>query len=243
MRNDGDCLHRAGATALALVVFLAFLGCQTNTGTVVDKKATQGALAGVLAGAAAGAAIDDKHGRGALIGAAVGGVAGGLIGNYLDRQAQELDVIPDASVERREQQLVVLFPSDVLFDVGSHALAPGSYDRLRQLANTLKSYPDTNIVVKGHTDSSGSDSYNLRLSEERADRVRSYLVAEGVAAHRVTAVGFGEAMPVASNATPTGRQQNRRVEIEVRPNDQLRQQAREEGYYDASRGQDDQGGY
>lgn len=229
-------LVRTGAAVLALAVLFAFSACQTNTGTVIDKKATQGAIAGVLVGAAAGAAIDDKHGRGALIGAAVGGLAGGLIGNYLDKQAQEMDAIPDANVERREETLVVMFPSDVLFDVDSHALAAGSYSRLRHVADTLKRYPDTNVIVKGHTDSSGSESYNLRLSEERAETVRRYLIAEGVASYRLSAVGFGEAMPIATNATPEGRQQNRRVELEVRPNDELRDQAREQERYDSQGG-------
>lgn len=199
------------------------LGCQTNTGTVLDNKTAQGAILGTLAGAAAGAAIDKKSGRGALIGAAVGGVAGGLIGNYMQKQAQEIDAIPDAEVQRRDEGLIVLFPGDLLFDTGSSALSAGAYQRLRSLADTLKRYPDTDIVVKGHTDSTGDESYNLRLSEERADNVRRYLVGEGVSAQRITAVGYGEAFPMASNATPAGRQQNRRVEIEIRPNDELRE--------------------
>jgi outer membrane protein OmpA-like peptidoglycan-associated protein len=214
--------RRLGAGAL-LVTFTAAFGCQTNTGTILDKKTTQGAILGTLAGAAAGAAIDKKAGRGALIGAAVGGVAGGLIGNYLDKQAQEIDAIPDANVQRREESLVVLFPGDVLFEVGSSALSPGAYQRLSSLAESLVRYPDTNVVVKGHTDGTGDESYNLRLSEDRAESVRKYLVAEGVAASRVTAVGYGEAFPVASNATPEGRQQNRRVEIEIKPSDELRE--------------------
>jgi outer membrane protein OmpA-like peptidoglycan-associated protein len=209
----------------ALVALLATLGCQTNTGTVLDKKTTQGAILGTLAGAAAGAAIDDKSGRGALIGAAVGGVTGGLIGNYLDKQAQEIDAIPDADVQRSGDSLLVLFPGDVVFETGSAALSPGAYDRLRNLAETLRRYPETNVVVKGHTDSTGSESFNLKLSEERAEHVRKFLIAEGVAAYRLTAIGFGEAMPLASNATAAGRQQNRRVEIEIRPNEELREQA------------------
>jgi outer membrane protein OmpA-like peptidoglycan-associated protein len=211
--------------AAGLACALVALGCQTNTGTVLDKKTTQGAILGTLAGAAAGAAVDDhKRGRGALIGAAVGGIAGGLIGNYLDKQAQEIDAIPDADVQRRDDSLIVMLPGDVLFDTNSSALAPGAYERLRSLAATLKRYPDTNIVVKGHTDSTGAESYNLKLSEERADNVRKYLVAEGVNPSRVTAIGFGEAYPLVSDATAAGRQQNRRVEIEIKPNDELREQ-------------------
>jgi len=214
-----------GGVAAGLACALVALGCQTNTGTVLDKKTTQGAILGTLAGAAAGAAVDDhKRGRGALIGAAVGGIAGGLIGNYLDKQAKEIDAIPDADVQRRDDSLIVVLPGDVLFDTNSSALAPGAYERLRSLAATLKRYPDTNVVVKGHTDSTGAESYNLKLSEERAESVRKYLVAEGVSPSRVTAIGFGEAYPLVSDATASGRQQNRRVEIEIKPNDELREQ-------------------
>jgi outer membrane protein OmpA-like peptidoglycan-associated protein len=215
---------RPGVAGLVACALVAALGCQTNTGTVLDKKTTQGAILGTLAGAAAGAAVDsNKRGRGALIGAAVGGIAGGLIGNYLDKQAKELDAIPDADVQRREDSLLVMLPGDVLFDTNSSALAPGAYERLRSVAGSLQRYPDTNVVVKGHTDSSGTESYNLKLSEERAESVRKYLVAEGVSASRVTAIGFGEAYPLVSNDTPSGRQQNRRVELEIKPNDELRE--------------------
>lgn len=215
---------RPGVAGLLACAFAAS-GCQTNTGTIIDKKTTQGAILGTLAGAAAGAAVDShKRGRGALIGAAVGGIAGGLIGNYLDKQAKEIDAIPDADVQRRDDSLIVMLPGDVLFDTNSSALAPGAYERLRSLAATLNRYPDTNIVVKGHTDSTGAESYNLKLSEERAENVRKYLVAEGVSPSRVTAIGFGEAYPLVSDATSSGRQQNRRVEIEIKPNDELREQ-------------------
>jgi len=223
---------RPGVAALVMGALVASSGCQTNTGTVLDKKTTQGAILGTLAGAAAGAAIDDhKRGRGALIGAAVGGIAGGLVGNYLDKQAREIDAIPDADVQRRDDSLVVMLPGDVLFDTNSSALAPGAYERLRSLADTLKRYPDTNVVVKGHTDGAGTESYNLKLSEERADSVRRFLVAEGVNPSRVSAIGFGEAYPLVSNDTPSGRQQNRRVEIEIKPNDELREQDAAGGEY------------
>lgn len=210
-----------------LAASLSASACQTTTGTALDKKSTQGAIAGALLGAAAGAAIDDhKRGRGALIGAAVGGLAGGLIGRSLDQQAQEIDAIPDAQVERRDDRLFVAFPNDVMFDVGSYALYPGAYSRLDRLVDTLLRYPDTEVVVKGHTDSTGNRDSNLRLSEDRADAVRRYMIARGVPASRVTAIGFGDAMPMASNQTAAGRQQNRRVEIEIRPSQELRERER-----------------
>lgn len=214
---------RLVSIALALAVVLA--GCQTGTGTVTDKKATKGAVLGALAGAAAGAAIGGHEHRagGALIGAATGALAGGLIGAYLDKQAQELDAIPGAEVQRRDDSLLVNFQSTLLFDTGSDALNPGAYDRLRSLARTLNNYPKSDVIVKGHTDSTGEEAYNQKLSEGRADRVRAFLVSEGVAAPRVTAIGFGEGLPIATNSTPEGRQQNRRVEIEIRPYDEVMQ--------------------
>lgn len=213
---------RAQLLPAALVLML---GCQTNTGTVMDKKASQGALLGALAGAAAGAAIGGHEHRagGVLIGAATGAVAGGLIGRYLDKQAQELDAIPGADVQRRDDSLLVNFESTLLFDSGSSTLNPGAYDRLRSLARTLNNYPKSDVIIKGHTDSEGSDQFNQKLSEERADRVRTFLASEGVAPARISAIGFGETMPIATNATPEGRQQNRRVEIEIRPYDEVLQ--------------------
>jgi outer membrane protein OmpA-like peptidoglycan-associated protein len=211
--------------ALALAALVVVAGCQSNTGTVMDKKATKGAILGTLAGAAAGAAIGghDHRAGGAIIGAATGAIAGGLVGAYLDKQAQELDAIPGAEVQRRDDSLLVNFQSTLLFDTDSSTLNPGAYDRMRSLATTLNNYPKSDVIVKGHTDSVGADSYNQTLSEQRADRVRNFLIAEGVASPRVTAIGFGESMPVSTNATPEGRQQNRRVEIEIRPYDEVLQ--------------------
>jgi outer membrane protein OmpA-like peptidoglycan-associated protein len=191
-------------------------GCATNP---LDTKTKQGAVIGAIGGALAGAAIGGKDHRagGALIGAATGAVAGGLLGRYLDNQARELDAIPGADVQRRDDSLLVNFSSQLLFDRGASQLQPGAYDRLRTLANTLNNYPQSTVIIKGHTDSTGEDAFNQRLSEDRADRVRTYLISEGVSSPRISAIGFGETMPVASNSTEAGRQQNRRVEVEIRP--------------------------
>jgi len=221
----------ARAVVLAVLILFAASACQTNTGTTLDNKRTQGAIIGGLAGAAAGRAIGghENAAAGILIGGAAGALAGGLIGHYLQKQAQEFDAIPDANVERREESLIVTLPGDVLFESGSAALSPGAYERLRTTADILNRYPDTVVIIKGHTDSAGSSDSNLELSERRADSVRNYLVGQGVASHRISAVGMGEAFPVASNDTPVGRQMNRRVELEVRPNDSLRERAVEDG--------------
>ena len=215
-------LQRLGA-AVALLGLSTTFGCAE--GGLLDTKTKQGAVVGTLAGAAAGAAIGGKKHRagGALIGAAAGAVAGGLVGNYLDKQAKEIDAIPGADVERRNDALIVNFAGGILFDTDSASLSPGGYDRLRTLAQTVSQYPKERLIIKGHTDSQGNDRYNQTLSEERADTVRSYLVSEGVSSARVTAIGFGSKMPVATNATAEGRQQNRRVEIEIRPDEEVMQ--------------------
>jgi len=209
--------------ALALLCFSSTLGCAE--GQLLDTKTKQGAVVGTLAGAAAGAAIGGKKHRagGALIGAATGAIAGGLVGNYLDKQAKELDAIPGADVERRNDSLMVNFAGGILFDTNSSSLSPGGYDRLRTLAQTVAGYPKQRLIIKGHTDSQGDDRYNQTLSEERANNVRTYLVSEGVAPTRITAIGFGSKMPVSNNTTAEGRQQNRRVEIEIRPDEEVMQ--------------------
>ena len=208
--------------SVALAAFTVALGC-ANEGGLLDTKTKQGAVIGTLAGAAAGAAIGGKKHRagGALIGAAGGALAGGLIGNYLDKQAEQLDAIPGAEVERKNDALIVNFEGGILFDTNSSTLAPGGQDRLRSVARTVAQYPKERMIVKGHTDSTGSAQYNQRLSDERAANVRNFLVAEGVPTARITAIGFGASTPVATNATPEGRQQNRRVEIEIRPDEEV----------------------
>jgi outer membrane protein OmpA-like peptidoglycan-associated protein len=218
-------IHRALAAPVTVALLASLGACATNTGTVLDDKRAQGAILGTLAGAAAGAAIDDnKRGRGALIGAAVGGLAGAGIGHYLEKQKQEIDQIPDASVQQQGDALLVAFPGDVLFDTGSSSLAPGAFSRIDQLAATLNRYPDTDVIIKGYTDGAGSETSNQTLSEQRADAARRYLIGKGVSPARMTSVGFGESMPLATNSTPEGRQQNRRVEFELRPNQQMREQ-------------------
>jgi len=204
-------------TAAVAALGLMLGGCAS--GSLLDTKTKQGAVIGALGGALAGAAIGGKDHRagGALIGAATGAIAGGLIGKYLDEQARALDAIPGANVQRRDDSLLVNFQSQLLFNSGSSTLEPGSFDRLRSLATTLNNDPQSSIIIKGLTDAEGADDYNQRLSEERADRVRNFLIAEGVAPQRITAIGFGESMPVATNSTQAGKQQNRRVEVEIRP--------------------------
>jgi outer membrane protein OmpA-like peptidoglycan-associated protein len=213
---------RNSSVIIVSLAVVAVVGCQTQ-GTILEKKTTQGAILGTLAGAAAGAAIGghDHRAGGALIGAAAGGLAGGMIGRYLDNQAQELDAIPGAEVQRRDDSILVNFQSSLLFDSGSSTLQPGAYDRLRSLARTLNNYPKSDVIIKGHTDSVGTEAFNQTLSEKRADQVRTFLISENVSPPRITAIGYGEGMPVATNTNEAGRSQNRRVEIEIRPHEEV----------------------
>ena len=213
---------RIAGVSLGLLATLSLTSCQTAQGALQDRT-TRDAVIGTIVGAAAGAAIDsNKRGRGALIGAVVGGLAGGAIGNYLDKQAAEIqDAIPDASLEGRGDTLIVGLPGDLLFNSGSSSVSPGAISKLNSLGDTLVRYPESRIVVKGHTDSVGDESLNLRLSEDRARNVKNLLIAQGVAEYRITSIGLGEQLPVAPNSTEVGRSQNRRVEIEIKANEGL----------------------
>jgi len=212
------------STAVIASLTAFSLGC-AQTGETLDTKTKKGAVLGTLIGAAAGAAVGGHEHRagGALIGAATGAIAGGLIGNYMDKQAQELDAIPGADVTRTDDSLRVNFQGQFLFASGKSTLESGAYDRLDQLATTLNNYPRSRVKISGHTDDRGDDQSNQRLSEERADAVREYLVHQGVNAARVSAIGMGESRPLASNDTEAGRLQNRRVEIEIVPDAEVMQ--------------------
>jgi len=200
---------------LVLVVFLAS-GCET-----MQRRTTQGGIFGALIGAGAGALIDsDDPGRGAGIGAAVGAAAGAGVGYYLDRQKQKLEQVPGTNVRIEEkdgkQQLVVTMKSALMFETDSFSITHGQ-ESLDGIAETLNEFPESRVIVKGYTDSRGTEEYNLQLSQRRAEAVNNYLVAKQVAPARITSVGLGESFPVASNDTESGRQQNRRVEIEIIP--------------------------
>ena len=209
--------------SVLMLNFLLVLGaCNWN-------KAQRGGAIGAAAGGAAGAAIGSRSDNtiaGAIIGAAVGGTAGALIGNYMDKQAEELRRDLDgATVERVGEGIKITFDSGILFDVDKYNLAEASKENLNQLSETLKKYDDTNILIEGHTDSTGSDSYNKELSEKRADEVSGYLKQQGVAGSRITTEGYGENQPVADNSTVEGRQQNRRVDVAIFANKKLKKAA------------------
>ena len=141
-------------------------------------------------------------------------------GGYLDGQARELDLIPGADVQRRRDALIVSLPGDALFQGSSTALSADGAERIRTMAHTLAHYPRQQIIVKGHTDDAAAERSSQSASEDRADAVRNLLVAEGVTPSRITAIGLGASMPLACNTTEEGRQQNRRLEIELRPDEE-----------------------
>jgi len=200
---------------VTMVCIVSLVSCAENR-----KKTKIGAGIGAAAGAGIGYAIGKQSGHGgegAAIGAAVGAAAGAGVGYYLDKQAEELRQIEALEVQRERDRLIATLPSGLLFDFDSFSLRPEGVQSLREVAGVLTSYRETTIVVKGYTDSTGKETYNQELSERRANAVRNFLIGEGVDAARITAVGFGEQFPVASNDTEEGRQQNRRVEMEIIP--------------------------
>lgn len=208
----------AGGLVLVLAVSL-FAGCATTPGeererTTRRDKTAKGAGIGAAAGAVLGAVIGEGEADEILAGAAIGAGIGAGVGVYMDRQEEKLAQIPGTRVERVEDNmLLVHFDSDVLFDVDSSMLTPRSRQTLENTSDVLTEFEKTAIVIQGHTDSTGSEQYNQRLSERRADAVKNYLTSLGVDPDRMAAIGYGESEPVATNDTAAGRELNRRVSI------------------------------
>ncbi len=195
------------------------------------NRTARGAAIGAGAGGAAGGLIGYATGNtvaGVLIGAAVGGAAGALIGNYMDKQAAEIERdIEGAKVERVGEGIKITFSSGILFDVNRADLKDFSRAELAELAKILNKYDDTNILLAGHTDSTGSDEYNMGLSRRRAQSVSDYLSIQSVHSERFTVYGYGKSDPIAGNDTVNGRAQNRRVEVAIWANEKLKKAAQE----------------
>ena len=208
--------------ALVISAGLILTGCNAS-------KSTKGAGIGAVAGGALGALVGsqlDNTAAGAIIGATVGGTAGAIIGKKMDQQAEELEADLDgADIERVGEGIKVTFDSGLLFDVGSSTLSAAAKNDLANMAETLKKYEDTDILIEGHTDSSGSEDFNQKLSEERAASVSTYLQSLGVAAPRVQTKGYGELSPVADNETTEGQKKNRRVEVAIMANEEMKKAA------------------
>ena len=166
---------------------------------------------------------------GAILGAAVGGAAGAYIGHYMDKQVEEMQRdIAGAKVERVGEGIKITFDSGLLFDVNKATLKSASRDNLANLSKILSKYEDTDILLEGHTDATGSDEYNLDLSKKRAQSVSNHLASLAVSPTRFTIMGYGESQPVVSNDTSQGRQANRRVEVAIFANDKLKKVAKDQ---------------
>lgn len=204
-------------------LLLAFAGCTTDpyTGQPQISKTAIGALIGSAAGAGIGAAADGRNrARGALIGAGAGALAGGAVGGYMDYQEKKLRERlqgTGVSVTRVGNEIVLNMPGNITFDVDRVEIRPGFYDVLNSVVLVVQEYNKTIIEVTGYTDNTGSDAHNLDLSNRRAQSVAAYFKAQQVNPTRLLAQGFGEQYPIASNDTPEGRQQNRRVQLRLVP--------------------------
>ncbi|MBQ4914997.1 OmpA family protein [Maribacter sp. MMG018] len=212
--------------ALALV-----MSCSTiKNANKTQKGAAIGATGGAVIGGIIGNNVGDGNNTalGAILGAVVGGAAGGYIGNRMDRQAEKIEEeIPGAEVQRVGEGINVTFNEDagVYFDTNKSDVKGTSAATLNKLADIFKEYPNSNILVEGHTDSAGSDEYNMTLSKQRAQSVTDYLIAQGISPTRFTTKWYGETQPVGDNSTAEGKAQNRRVELAIVASEELKEEA------------------
>jgi outer membrane protein OmpA-like peptidoglycan-associated protein len=221
------------AIATILVIGSMFTSCEAVKNT---NKTQRGAAIGAAGGAVLGGILGNNLGKGgkgalgAVLGGVVGGVAGGVIGNKMDKQAKEIDAaLPGAEVVRVGEGIkLVLNENAVRFNTNKSSLTAEAKANLDKLVPVFKEYPDTDITIYGYTDITGTASYNLKLSGERAASVRDYLANRGVASKRFQVTGLGIADPIASNETEQGRSQNRRVEFAITANDKMIQEAKTE---------------
>ncbi|RCS25990.1 OmpA family protein [Polaribacter sp. WD7] len=227
-------INKISIVALALLVTVSFSSCEATKNANNKQK---GAVIGAGAGALLGAIIGNNVGNGknskigAVIGGVVGGGAGVLIGKKMDDQAKKIETeVPGAEVERVDDGIVVTFDenSGVYFDTNKSDINAKSKANLDKLAKVFLEFPDTKIVVVGHTDSSGRDDYNLILSEKRAKSVTAYLINDGVAESRFETLWYGETKPKYDNTTAEGRAKNRRVNLAIVPNEKMVKEAKVE---------------
>jgi outer membrane protein OmpA-like peptidoglycan-associated protein len=209
-------------TLSAALLFTTSMGCAWSNKA---KGGTIGAGAGAVAGGVIGK-VAGNTALGAIIGAAVGGTAGVIIGNHMDKQAEEMRRdLQNAKIERIGEGIKITFDSGILFETNSSNLQPVARGNIESLVKILNKYPDSNILIEGDTDNTGTDEYNQKLSERRAQAVADYQASLGIRSARISRVGLGETNPVASNDTDYGRQQNRRVEVAIFANDKLKKAA------------------
>jgi outer membrane protein OmpA-like peptidoglycan-associated protein len=215
-------MRRAVPVMLLAALAVGSWNCATKTQTGALIGAGGGAVVGAVIGKAAG-----NTAAGAIVGAAVGGAAGAVIGNYMDRQAAEMEKdLEGATIERVGEGIKITFGNGLLFDVDRADLRPEAQAELVKLTRILQKYDDTNVLVEGHTDATGTEEHNMDLSLRRSSSVATFLANQGVERGRLSAVGYGELQPTATNATAEGRQQNRRVEVAIWANDDLKAAAK-----------------
>ena len=202
-----------------------------SVGCASWSKTAKGAAIGAAGGAVVGGVIGKIAGNtllGALAGAAIGGAAGAFIGRHMDKQAEEMRRdLQGAKVERIGEGIKITFDSGLLFDINKYDLRTASQENLTKLAAILNKYPDTNILVEGHTDSTGTREINMPLSENRAKAVANYLATQNVQSARFTVHGYGPDQPLGDNSSVEGRQTNRRVDLAIMANDKLKKIAQE----------------
>ena len=229
MRNKG--ISHLGIKAALCLAILS--GSILNTGCHTRNKAQQGAAIGAGTGGIVGAFIGKSAGNtalGAIIGGAVGGTAGAFIGRNMDKQAAEIkQTVPGATVTRVGEGIIVKFNSGILFDVDKADVNPSAQNNLQGLAKSLQENPETNVLILGHTDNTGADTYNMDLSVRRAEAVKTYLATNSVDISRMSTLGKGDSEPIAENNSDDGRAQNRRVEIVIIANDKMKDQAKQAG--------------
>ncbi|MGR6468987.1 OmpA family protein [Rhizobium sp. PAMB 3182] len=216
-------LKRIAVLALAGTFLSACTTTDPYTGQQKVSNTAGGAAIGAAAGAVGGLLLGNgptSRRNGALIGAGIGALAGGAIGNYMDRQEAELRAQLQGtgiSVTRNGDNIILNMPSNITFPTDQYAVMPAFYPTLNSVAIVLNKFNKTLVDINGHTDSTGSLQHNMELSQQRASSVANYLTGQGVDARRMSAMGFGPNQPVATNATPEGRAQNRRVEVQISP--------------------------
>lgn len=228
-------IKKIGFGILSIILALNISSCEATKNANNTQK---GGAIGAAGGAILGAIIGNNTGKkgsggelGAVIGGVVGGGAGILIGKKMDKQAQQIEEeIPGAVVERVDDGIVVTFDenSGVYFDTNKYNINTASETLLNRLAGILMEYPDTNVIVVGHTDNTGADAYNMTLSQNRAFAVTNFFTSKGLSSSRFTTNWFGEEQPIADNSTAEGRSKNRRVNIAIVPNDKMKEDAKQE---------------
>lgn len=226
--------NKIGILFLAILMLVGFTNCKSVENA---NNAQKGAVIGAAGGAVIGAIIGNNVGKGgngelgAVIGGVVGGTAGVLIGKRMDKQAQKIEEeIPGAEVERVDDGIVVTFDegSGVYFATDKYNINNASQETLNKLIGVFKEYPDTNILVVGHTDSVGSEDYNMTLSKNRAYAVTNYIKSNGIDGSRLNTNWFGETQPMHDNSTAEGRAKNRRVNVAILPNEKMIDDAKKE---------------